>query len=726
MTNDIVKANYLTLKAPIETWDNAVPLGNGLTGGLLWGQGNQVLLSLDRGDLWDERGNPDVYDEKRNFQTLLQSIQNRDRKTWSKYFDRTYLDSFWTKIPGARLVLTLPESIAITDFNLNFSKGLGTVNGTGGAKLKVFFSAAKSAVLQVPKDSRFHLIQPESVRKLAYEEPVFFHDRHEVSFSQKTADKISYSFVVRWKELRHYTLAVIATGINKDSPEAALEQARRAAGTGLRQGWNRLFQENKKWWQDFHSASSVSIPNSRLQSHYNLVKYYYGAASRSDAPPMPLQGVWTADDGELPPWKGDYHNDLNTQMTYVAWQAAGLTDSGFSYINYFWDSLPQFRSFTKRFYGIDGVMIPGTMTLKGQAMGGWPPYAFSLTNGLWNAHTFYQYWKISGDDTFLKTKAYPFLSEIAATVFSLAKEEDGCLKLPYSSSPEWNSNEWSAYLTPQSNYDQALLLWAADSLVEMAAYLNEAEAAEKWQKLRAKLEPLQVDPDTSALLVAEGIPFEHSHRHFSHALAIYPLALALDTFHIEEAGKKVKATVKQLLENGSEAWVGYSFPWAAALAARARMPEKCLELLRDFEKAYTNRNGFHVNEAEAKTGFSGFQYRPFTLEGNFIFMDAIHEMYLQSWEDKVRIFPAVPDKWKNASYQNLRASGGFKVTARRVAGKTSEVEIIATKDGVLTLEQPFTAAAEWSREFETLGDNLIFKLKAGEKLSGSLVPGGGR
>ena len=43
------------LTAPIATWDEAIPLGNGLSGGLLWGGGNRINLSLDRGDLWDLR-----------------------------------------------------------------------------------------------------------------------------------------------------------------------------------------------------------------------------------------------------------------------------------------------------------------------------------------------------------------------------------------------------------------------------------------------------------------------------------------------------------------------------------------------------------------------------------------------------------------------------------------------------------------------------------------------
>ena len=48
---------------------------------------------------------------------------------------------------------------------------------------------------------------------------------------------------------------------------------------------------------------------------------------------MPLQGVWTADNGGLPPWKGDYHNDLNTQMTYFGYHAAGNFDEGACYLD---------------------------------------------------------------------------------------------------------------------------------------------------------------------------------------------------------------------------------------------------------------------------------------------------------------------------------------------------------------------------------------------------------
>ena len=106
----------------------------------------------------------------------------------------------------------------------------------------------------------------------------------------------------------------------------------------------------------------VDLPDERLQRHYDFVKYLYGAGSRPGAPPMPLQGVWTADSGSLPPWKGDYHNDLNTQMTYMGYQAAGHFDEGACYLDFLWDRLPRFRRFAREFYGTEGAAAPGVMS----------------------------------------------------------------------------------------------------------------------------------------------------------------------------------------------------------------------------------------------------------------------------------------------------------------------------------------------------------------------------
>ena len=111
------------------------------------------------------------------------------------------------------------------------------------------------------------------------------------------------------------------------------------------------------------------------------------------------------------------------------------------------------------------------------------------------------------------------------------------------------------------------------------------------------------------------------------------------------------------------------------------------------------------------------------LEGNFLFMDAIQEMYMQSWGGKVRIFPTVPESWNNASFSDLRAEGGYKVSAEREEGKTIKVSIKATKKGELKLKNPFaTDNVKWSHSYTVDGDCLIFSLKKGDSVTGKVIP----
>ena len=69
----------------------------------------------------------------------------------------------------------------------------------------------------------------------------------------------------------------------------------------------------------------------------------------------------------------------------------------------------------------------------------------------------------------------------------------------------------------------------------------------------------------------------------------------------------------------------------ACLRARVGDAEAALRNLDIYVHAFILRNGFHANGDQTGSGFSSFTYRPFTLEGNFLAMEAVHEMLLQSW-----------------------------------------------------------------------------------------------
>jgi hypothetical protein len=141
--------------------------------------------------------------------------------------------------------------------------------------------------------------------------------------------------------------------------------------------------------------------------------------------------------------------------------------------------------------------------------------------------------------------------------------------------------------------------------------------------------------------------------------------------------------------------------------ARAGRPEQALESLRRY-MPITRRNGFHCN----------YLNNPIvTLEGNFAAGQAVHEMLLQSWGNTLRIFPAVPDQWKDVAFESLRAEGGFIVSARRVAGRNVSVTITATVDQSVQLVNPFgDIAFRADHEVEQVGNLIRFNLKANQTL----------
>lgn len=182
-------------------------------------------------------------------------------------------------------------------------------------------------------------------------------------------------------------------------------------------------------------------------------------------------------------------------------------------------------------------------------------------------------------------------------------------------------------------------------------------------------------------------PYNDSHRHFSHALAIHPLGI-IDWSDGEKAQNIIRTTLKKLKDYGSDYWTGYLYSWYANMQARAFNGEEVFKALRTFAECFCLPNTFHVNGDQSGTGKSKFTYRPFTLEGNFAFASGIQEMLLQSHTGVVHVFPAIPESWQNVSFENLRATGAFLVSAVREDGKVTKLRVYSEKGEPLTILSP--------------------------------------
>jgi len=706
----------LRLEAPIRTWDEAVPLGNGAMGLLLWGETNTVRLSLDRGDLWDERPSKRFTEVQSlfNWPTMQGLVASNRMDEFHAIYDANYdYNGPPTKLPAGRVELTLDPSQTLRDFELNLATAEGVARCDGVGELRAFVNAASVEApvalvrLSGPPLLEVRLRSPESVKRLGYAPPRSGADPGLRWFEQEAADGFRYAVAVSWKRVEDITLLALAVATSREG-ESPAAVARERVAAALDREYADLLRGHAAWWRDFWERSQVVVPAPHILRHYYLVRYFYGAASRRGAPPMPLQGVWTADTDTLPPWKGDYHNDLNTQMTYLAYRTSGDFDEGACFLDYLWNLLPRFRQFAREFYDAPGAAVPGVMSLAGQPLGGWGQYSLSPTMGAWNAHLFYLHWRHTADETLLHERAYPFCREIGLCLRSLLRPgAHGVLELPLSSSPEIFDNTRRAFLQPNSNYDLASLRMLFRALAEMAQACGEATAAGEWRELDDRLGGWHVAVD-GTLLLDRSTPLSASHRHLSNLMGLHPFNLI--TVEGSDRDREVIASsLKQWEALGTQAWCGYSFSWMACLRARVGNAEAAFRNLDLFTRAFILRNGFHANGDQTKSGYSSSTYRPFTLEGNFLAMDAVHEMLLQSWSSvvevagaggsggaaapagfgSIRLFPAMPADWRDAAFQDLRAEGGHRVSARREDGVTMWFRVVAGRDGVVRIRDNF-------------------------------------
>jgi len=724
----------LHLAAPINSWDEAVPLGNGLMGGLLWGDQHRLRLSLDRGDLWDER--PRI--EKEWWK----------RRNWKAGgdWDEPYNGVTPTKLPAGRLEILLNPGQTIGSFELDLASAEGRVHLVEGGSIRAFFSAAEPvAMLRIPgpEPQAFDLIPsgtgkeagnagPSSggvVSALGYPPAQRGRNGRAQWYVQEAADGLKYCACLDTARVGEQTVVAIAVTSTRDAADV-LELARRRCTAALAQSYKALQRPHLAWWRRFWAQSSLHIPEPELERYYYLCRYFYGAASRRGAPPIPLQGVWTADNGGLPPWKGDYHNDLNTQMTYIGYAAAGHFDEGACFLDYLFNLLPVFRKFARDFYDAPGAAVPGVMSLAGQPLGGWGQYSLSPTMGAWNAHLFYLHWRYTADAEFLRTRAYPFCKEIGECERALLKPDDrGVLKLFRSSSPEIFDNSNRAWLIPNSNYDLACLKMLFLALSEMAQALGHPDEAKSWAATATALGDFHADPNGLLLLDAQ-TPLPASHRHLSNIIGLYPFNLITQQGS-ESDRQRIRTSLAQWDKLGPSAWCGYSWSWMSCLRARVGDPETAVRDLDVFVHAFILRNGFHVNGDQTHSGFSSMTYRPFTLEGNFLALQAYHEMLLQSWSptpgrgdtEILRIFPATPWRWHEASFADLRAEGGHCVSARRENNATTWFRVVAGKDGLLRVRDNFDGRVpKWSRSgVHKVGDCFEFSLKKGQSIEATLL-----
>ena len=718
-------------------WDEGIPVGNGIIGGLVWAKDGKLRISFDRTDLWDLRRMENLQTPEWKYKWVREQWEKNDYKPVQDKFDVPYDRSpAPSKIPGAAVEFDISSLGAVESVHLYLDHALCEIVWESGTRFQTFIHA-KEAVgwycfEDLDQSLPYELIPPKynSGKKNKMEDPVTGQDLRRLGYPKgeivRGEDYMTYdqqgwggfSYQVHLTAKTEGQMMEGCWSMSSRFPawdEKAL--AKEVVNKHLVTGMDADRQSHTSWWNNFWNKSDIQIPDELLLKQWKLELYKLGSAARKNTPPISLQAVWTADNGKLPPWKGDFHHDLNTQLSYWPTYSGNHLEEETGFINWLWKYRETFEKYTRDYFEVEGLNVPGVTTLTGEPMGGWIQYSFGPTVSAWLAQHFYLHWRYTMDRDFLTEKAYPWVREVAIFLEAISeKSENGMRKLPISSSPEIFNNSRNAWFGHTTNFDLALIRWTFEKAAELARETGNAEEATKWESLLKEWPDFAIDPQTG-LMFANGFPYHESHRHFSHQMAYHPLGL-IDFSNGEKHRQIIRNTINRLDSIGSQAWVGYSFSWLANLKARAFDGDGAAEALRIFASSFCLPNSFHVNGDQSGKGYSSFTYRPFTLEGNFAFAAGLQEMLIQSHTGVIRLFPAVPAKWTDIGFDGLRAEGAFLISANMDNGLVQKVEIKSEAGGTLRLKNPFdNYNFNCSSKFK-MGENdlIMIHTKPGDKI----------
>lgn len=408
-------------------------------------------------------------------------------------------------------------------------------------------------------------------------------------------------------------------------------------------------------------------------------RYLLIACSRADGQPANLQGIWN--DSLNPPWDSKYTCNINTEMNYWPAELTGLSECHDALFRAL-DEMTVSGSITAReHYGARGWVLHHNFDLwRGTAPINHADHGIWVTGSGWLALHMWERWLFTRDEAFLRDRAWPVMREAARfySDFLIEDPASGFLISTPSNSPEQGG------LVAGPTMDHQIIRSLFKACIDASDILKaDRPFAETLRAQVTRIAPNKIGKhgQLQEWMEDKDDP-RNQHRHVSHLWGVYP---GCDITWKETP--ELFAAARQSLLHRGDAATGWSMGWKVNLWAR----------FLDGDHAYVILSNLLVPLGTVK-GAGGLYpnlfdaHPPFQIDGNFGAASGIAEMLVQSHlsdaagRPLIHLMPALPSAWREGSFRGLRARGGFVVDASWKDGRLAEMEIRSLTGGAATVK----------------------------------------